>query len=355
MKDAEKEKVVSSPLKGHGSKSFASRGGVKEHGNMDGPACPKCGQVCKNKEGLRNHMLSHYYEVFFEVGRVLDNIDICVAGNIFLTHNIKVLPGVAPFTCPECDKDASRDRITLTRHYAFAHNKLFEMTDVTPEMLNPSNSTNHNMELKKFARKEQDDEGVVKQNNQSEDRVDVKQKKVEVKLEMKGGLKLEKKEEFKMEKEFKMDKEQLKLKESVAALSVKSDNNFVQWQKTFGKHYAQSDGSKKRNREKETKVQRRDRKEKKRVERREAERREDRRWEEEEEEKQIEVKSEVKKEEVRSEGCNNNEVKNSKKVPAKPLFSLMMQELDNPSSCIVTKVGGLICNLLLLEPPNTNI
>ena len=69
-KDAEKEKVVSSPLKGPGSKSFASRGGVKEHDNMDGPACPKCGQVCKNKEGLRNHMLSHYYEVFFEVGRV---------------------------------------------------------------------------------------------------------------------------------------------------------------------------------------------------------------------------------------------------------------------------------------------
>ena len=108
-----------------------------------------------------------------------------------------MLPGVAPFTCPECDKDASRDRITLTRHYAFAHNKLFEMTDVTPEMLSPSNTTNHKMELKKFGRKEQDDEGVVNQNNRSEDCVNVKQKKVDVKLEVKEDLKLEKKEDLK--------------------------------------------------------------------------------------------------------------------------------------------------------------
>ena len=68
--NADMAKVVYSSSKGHGSKSFASRGGVKEHDNMEGPACPKCGQVCKNKEGLRNHMLSHYYEVFFEVGSV---------------------------------------------------------------------------------------------------------------------------------------------------------------------------------------------------------------------------------------------------------------------------------------------
>ena len=47
----------------------------------------------------------------------------------------------------------------------------------------------------------------------------------------------------------KFEKEEPKLKESVAALSVKSDSNFVQWQKSFGKHDAQSDGSKKRNRE----------------------------------------------------------------------------------------------------------
>ena len=72
VKYAEKEKLVSSPPKAQGSKGFASRGGVKEHDNMDGPACSKCGQVCKNKEGLRNHLLSHYYEVFFEVGRLND-------------------------------------------------------------------------------------------------------------------------------------------------------------------------------------------------------------------------------------------------------------------------------------------
>ena len=70
------------------------------------------------------------------------------------------------------------------------------------------------------------------------------------------------------------------------------------------------------------------------MERKEAERREAKRWEE--EEKHHVVKSEVKKEEVKSEGCNNNEMKNSKKVSAKPLFSLMMQELNNPSSCLVT-------------------
>ena len=70
---------------------------------------------------------------------------------------------VSPFTCPECSREGSRDRITLARHYAFAHNKLFEMTDVTPEMLNMSNM-NPNMELKKFVRK-QSDEDVANQNN----------------------------------------------------------------------------------------------------------------------------------------------------------------------------------------------
>ena len=250
------------------------------------------------------------------------------------------------------------------------------MTDVTPEMLSPSNTTNHKMELKKFGRKEQDDEGVVNQNNQIEDRVNVKQKKVDIKLEVKEDIKLEvkehlklerkndlnlgkedlmlekkedlmleKKEDLKLEKkeDSKMEKEDLKLKESVAALSVKSDSNFVQWQKSFGKH--NDDGSKKRNREGETKEERRERKEKRRMERKEAERREAKRWEEEEKQNEVrsgvknEIKSEIKKEEVRSGGCNNNEMKKSKQVPAKPLFSLMMQELDNPSSCLVTGGG----------------
>ena len=43
------------------------RGSIKEHENWDGPACPKCGQICKDKNGLRNHVLSHYYEIIFEV------------------------------------------------------------------------------------------------------------------------------------------------------------------------------------------------------------------------------------------------------------------------------------------------
>ena len=43
------------------------RGSIKEHENWDGPVCPKCGQVCKDKNGLRNHVLSHYYEIIFEV------------------------------------------------------------------------------------------------------------------------------------------------------------------------------------------------------------------------------------------------------------------------------------------------
>merc|ERR1712126_798135 len=108
-------------------------GKVKEHDNLDGPVCPKCEQICKNKDGLRNHLLSHYYYLFFEV-----------------------LPEVSPFTCPECDKEASRDRITLTRHYAFAHNKIFELTDVTPDMLNPSSPK----KLKMIVKKEQDEEVI---------------------------------------------------------------------------------------------------------------------------------------------------------------------------------------------------
>ena len=190
---------------------------------------------------------------------------------------------VAPFTCPECSREGWRDRITLARHYAFAHNKLFEMTDVTPEMLNMSN-----MELKKSGRRQSDGD-VANQNNH------VKSNKEYSKLE---------------------EEEDLEMKESVAALSVKSDSNFVQWQKSFGKHDAQS--GKRRNREGESKEERRERKEKRRMERREAKRCE----EEEEEEKRNRVKRE---------GCDQNE----KEDPAaKPLFSLMMQELGRSGTSV---------------------
>ena len=244
-----------------------------------------------------------------------------------------MLPGVSPFTCPECEKDASRDRITLTRHYAFAHNKLFEMTDVTPEMLNPPSPKKQNT-----TRKVQDEENVanhsqnrveknkdiklegkedikleVKEDIQLEVREDVKlEVKEDIKLEMKEDIKLEMKEDIKLgmkediksgvKADIKLGKEHLKLKESVAALGVKSDGNFVQWQKSFGKHEAPS-VKKGKNREGETKEERRERKEKRRAERKEAERRVANRWE-----------------------------KEKQQVVGKPPLSLMMQELDNSNS-----------------------
>ena len=249
-----------------------------------------------------------------------------------------MLPGVSPFTCPECEKDASRDRITLTRHYAFAHNKLFEMTDVTPEMLNPPSPKKQNI-----TRKVQDEENVanhsqkcvekkkdiklegkedIKLDGKEDIKLEVKEDiqlevREDVKLEVKEDIKLEMKEDIKLGVEEDI-KEHLKLKERVAALGVKSDGNFVQWQKSFGKHDAQS--GKRRNREGESKEERRERKEKRRMERREA-----KRCEEEEE----------KRNRVKREGCDKNE----KEVPAaKPLFSLMMQELDNSSSGSGTSV-----------------
>ena len=79
---------------------------------FSGPDCCKCGLVCKDLSHLKNHILSHYYS------------------NVYA-----VLPSNKPFECPVCSK-LNRDRITLTRHYAFTHNKLFEMTDLTPAPIN---------------------------------------------------------------------------------------------------------------------------------------------------------------------------------------------------------------------------
>jgi hypothetical protein len=72
--------------------------------------CFKCDQAYKKVTSYRNHILSHYYTIFFEV-----------------------LPASKPFSCPECDYTSARDKITLLRHYAFRHGKLFEMTNITPE------------------------------------------------------------------------------------------------------------------------------------------------------------------------------------------------------------------------------
>lgn len=89
-------------------------GRVWEHDNPDGPRCFKCDVTCKDAANLRNHVLSHFYKVFYDV-----------------------LPKMKPLTCPEpgCDVPPARDRITLARHYAFCHRKIFEMTEVTPEQL----------------------------------------------------------------------------------------------------------------------------------------------------------------------------------------------------------------------------
>merc|ERR1719362_520250 len=105
--EARAEEKKSSGVSG----GFASQGTVKAHENDGGPECFKCGQVCKDNSNLKNHILSHYYQVFYDV-----------------------LPDSKPYPCPICES-TSRDRITLVRHYAFTHKKFFEMTDVTPEHL----------------------------------------------------------------------------------------------------------------------------------------------------------------------------------------------------------------------------
>merc|ERR1719266_2124049 len=86
-------------------------GSVQEHDNEAGPECFKCGQVCKDNSNLRNHVLSHYYRIFDPL-----------------------IPQTKPFPCPECEKP-SRDKITMIRHFAFTHGKLFELTEVTPAHL----------------------------------------------------------------------------------------------------------------------------------------------------------------------------------------------------------------------------
>jgi hypothetical protein len=93
-------------------KAFPSQGTVTAHENIDGPTCFKCGQICKDNALLKNHVLSHYYQDFY-----------------------RVTPDCKPFACPDCGKE-NRDRITMIRHYAYTHNMIHELTDVTPADLN---------------------------------------------------------------------------------------------------------------------------------------------------------------------------------------------------------------------------
>merc|ERR1719186_1918590 len=96
------------------TRSKTNMGIVAPHVNTAGPECPKCGQVCKDHSNLKNHVLSHYYKMFY-----------------------MVLPQCKPFPCPICGH-CNRDRITMVRHYAFTHKKIFEMTDVTVQDLHGS-------------------------------------------------------------------------------------------------------------------------------------------------------------------------------------------------------------------------
>ena len=73
--------------------------------------CPRTFSVKDGHENFRNHVLSHYYKIFHP-------------------H----LPSSKPYKCPLCQKP-NRDKATLVRHYAFGHQKLYELTEVTPQDL----------------------------------------------------------------------------------------------------------------------------------------------------------------------------------------------------------------------------
>ena len=98
---------------GVAKKAFASEGTVQEHDNLDGPQCPKCDQICKNNNNLKNHILSHYYHDFY-----------------------RVTPDTKPYPCPTCGKE-NRDRITLIRHFYWAHNKFELVTGLSEDELRP--------------------------------------------------------------------------------------------------------------------------------------------------------------------------------------------------------------------------
>ena len=108
-KEKPKESKDRSPIDKAKASNSRAQGNVIVHDNEDGPVCYKCGTVCKDMANLKNHVLSHFYHEFSP-------------------H----LPSSKPFPCPECGKE-NRDRITLTRHYAFTHQKIFELTEVTPD------------------------------------------------------------------------------------------------------------------------------------------------------------------------------------------------------------------------------
>merc|ERR1712037_688023 len=67
--------------------------------------CRFCTSGHENALGLKNHVLNHFKDQLNQ-------------------H----LPSCAPFLCPEC-KNPNRDKITILRHYAFGHKKVFDLVD----------------------------------------------------------------------------------------------------------------------------------------------------------------------------------------------------------------------------------
>ena len=96
---------------------------------------------------------------------------------------------------------------------------LYELTDVTPEMLDAENTKNQSCDIKSGNGRYEKEETTRRITPSSRTNPE---KRDDIKLEV--------------QKQAKLEKEDVKLKESVAALSVKSDGNFVAWQ-SFGKSF----------------------------------------------------------------------------------------------------------------------
>ena len=70
--------------------------------------CSICSKSYHVRTILRHHVVSHFYSKFYP-------------------H----LPCSRPFKCPLCSY-STRDRISLARHYAIGHQKIYEHTQLTP-------------------------------------------------------------------------------------------------------------------------------------------------------------------------------------------------------------------------------
>ena len=73
--------------------------------------CFKCDKELRTLNNMKNYVLSHHYPLFEPL-----------------------VPKAKPYSCSECGQK-SRDKITLMRHLAFAHSKLFLLTEVRREQL----------------------------------------------------------------------------------------------------------------------------------------------------------------------------------------------------------------------------